>query len=215
MIVVDIESSGLNMAKCGVWQIGALDMGTGQEFIEEARIDDEDEVIEEALRVIGKTEKELRDKKKQSQKQLIEHFFSWLKRFDERLIAGDNVGFDIYFIQNKCLKYGIQEKFLDAMGYKGFDLPTLAQIKYREKFGKLKVKEGVNDMGLKNILEFCGMKDERTQLNKGKVVKEGKAHNALEDCRLEAECFSRLLSGKSLFPEYSKFPIPENLRSKK
>jgi len=193
MIVIDIEASGLNMGKCGIWQIGAVDLKSGEEFLEESRIDDEDEIMEEAMKVIGKTEAELRDKNKQTQKELIKNFLNWLKQFKERIIAGDNVGFDIYFIQNKCLKYGIQEKFLDIMSYKGFDLPTLAQLRHKEKYGKFKMREGLNDMGLRNILEFCGMKDERIQLNKGKVVKEGKLHNALEDAKLEALCFKKLI----------------------
>ena len=55
-------------------------------------------------------------------------------------------------------------------------------------------------MNLKKILAFCGMEDERGY------------HNALEDCKIEAECFNRLIYGKNLFPEYSKFEIPEYLK---
>jgi len=45
-------------------------------------------------------------------------------------------------------------------------------------------------------------------------LKEGKAHNALEDCRLEAECFSRLVYGQNLIQEYARFPIPKYLTKK-
>ena len=37
-------------------------------------------------------------------------------------------------------------------------------------------------------------------------------NNALEDAKLTAECFSRLLNGKNLFPEYAKFKIPDYLK---
>ena len=57
-------------------------------------------------------------------------------------------------------------------------------------------------MGLKNILTFCGMQDNR------------KVHNALEDAKLTAECFSRLVYGKNLFPEYAQFKIPMGLKKK-
>ena len=77
MIVVDIETSGLNPVKCGIWQIGAIDLDSGESFFQESRIDDEDVVEQGALNVIGKTEQELRNSDKQSQKELLEQFFNW------------------------------------------------------------------------------------------------------------------------------------------
>ena len=54
-------------------------------------------------------------------------------------------------------------------------------------------------MNLPNILKFCGILDNRNK------------HNALEDAKLTAECFSRLLNGKVLFNEYEKYPVPNYL----
>ena len=77
MIVLDIEASGLDSGRCGIWQIGALDFENPDNyFLEEGRIDDEDIVEQDALKVIGKEESELRDKTKQSQKQLIINFLN-------------------------------------------------------------------------------------------------------------------------------------------
>jgi len=56
-------------------------------------------------------------------------------------------------------------------------------------------------MDLPKILEFVGLRDER------------KFHNALEDCKLEAECFSRIIYGKNLLLEYSDFLIPGYLKN--
>ena len=47
-----------------------------------------------------------------------------------------------------------------------------------------------------------------------KVIREGNPHNALEDSKLTAECFSRLLYGKNVFPKYSQFKIPRYLEVK-
>ena len=55
-------------------------------------------------------------------------------------------------------------------------------------------------MGLKNTLKFCGMADNR------------KNHNALEDAKLTAECFSRIVNGNILFSEFKDFKIPEYLK---
>jgi len=189
MIVVDLETSGVTPEKNGIWQIGAVDLETGEEFFEESRIDDEDGITEEALKVIGKTEEELRDKNKQSQKELIEHFLIWIGKRKIKNLVCQNPQFDIGFLWNKARKYGLEITF----HYRAFDLHTLAQVKYYEKNGKFLVEEDHSGMNLSKILEMCGKKDERIQLEEGKVVKEGKPHNALEDAKLEAECFKKLM----------------------
>ena len=51
-IVLDLETSGIDKVKCGVWQIGAYDLNTMEEFFDDARIDDEDKVEEGALKLI-------------------------------------------------------------------------------------------------------------------------------------------------------------------
>lgn len=195
MIVVDIESSGLDSGRCGIWQIGALELeNPSNTFFEEGKIDDEDKVEKEALLVIEKKESELRDKNKQSQKKLIENFLEWCRTCQMKVIAGQNVGWDVSFIQNKCIRYGIDDKFREAIGQRVIDLHTLAQIKYKEQKGKFKLKEkGSSDMNLPNVMEFCGMEDKRKIVYSGKVVKEGEPHNAFTDAKLTAECIRRLL----------------------
>ena len=199
-IVLDIETSGIDKVRCGIWQIGAYDLSTGTEFLQEGRLDDEDEIVnggqKPVLEIAGKTEEELRDKNKQSQKQLLENFFDWV---DERLMKNflcQNPQFDVAFLEIKAMKYGLKIPF----HYRSFDLHNLAQVKYHDSHNGFLIKDGHSDMGLGNILEFCGMKDNR------------KDHNALEDCKLTGECFSRLMYGKNLFPEYAQYEIPEVLK---
>jgi len=215
MIVLDIESSGLDTGKCGIWQIGAFELENPEnQFLEEARIDEEDIVKPDSILVTGKTEEEMRNKEKQSQKQLILNLFEWVKTCENKLIIGQNIGWDLTFIQNKCLKYGIQDIFRKISGFKGLDTYSIAQLKHLEKKGEFSIKEdGRGDMGLHKVLEFCGMEDKRIGLDeKNKVKKEGTPHNALEDCKLTGECFYRLMYGKNLFSEYSKYKIPEVLK---
>ena len=99
---------------------------------------------------------------------------------------------DKYKLKSKCFGFPDYHKI--------FDLHTLAQIIYYLKNNNFFMKEDHSDMGLTNTLEFCGMKDNR------------KAHNALEDAKLTAECFSRLVYGKSLFLEYAQFKISMELK---
>jgi len=199
-IVLDIETSGINKIKCGIWQIGAIDLETGEEFFDEGRIDDGDIISvsgkKPALEVIGKTEEELRDKNKQSQKQLLENFFKWI---DKRLMKNflcQNPQFDVAFLEIKAMKYGLKIPF----HYRSFDLHNIAQTRFYDLNKKFLIKEDHSDMGLTNILKLCGMEDNR------------KAHNALQDCKLTGECFYRLIKGKNLFPEYSQYEIPEVLK---
>ena len=55
-------------------------------------------------------------------------------------------------------------------------------------------------MNLTEVLKFVGMQDNRIM------------HNALEDVKLTAECFYRIIYGKNLFAEFKEFQIPSYLK---
>ena len=209
MIILDLETSGLSLEKSGIWQIGAIDTITKEEFLDEAKIDDEDEISQEALKIIGKTEEYLRDSSKQSQKQMIVNFLGWVEKRKHRNFLCQNPMWDLGWLTVRMGKYGLKKTF----GHRSFDLHTIAQTKYKETYGKFLLKDdGKSDMNLSKILGFCGLEDKRMLIHYGEVVQEGAPHNALEDCKIEGECFSRLIEGKNLFPEFSQYEIPEVLR---
>jgi len=197
MIVLDIETSGLSKTKCGIWQIGAIDLENPKNyFLQEARIDQDDLIEEGAVKGHGKNEEYLRNPGQQSQKQLLENFFGWMENRSFKNFLCQNPQFDVGWIEVKAEKYSLHIPF----HRRSFDLHTAAQIIYHQKHKKFLIKNDRSDMDLTNILSFVGMQDNR------------KEHNALEDCKLTAECFSRLLDGKNLFPEYSEFKIPDYLK---
>ena len=218
MIVLDIETSGFDTGRCGIWQIGALEFeNPDNSFLDECRLDSEDKIEEGALIVTGKTREDLLDAKKQAQKSLVSGFLDWARGIPEKIYAGHNVGWDLSFIQNRCFKYGLEKKSGEAIGQSArvFDLHTIAQNDYARKKGHFYLKpDGTSAMSLPEVLKYCGIKDPRIQLNGTEVVKQGTAHSALEDVRLEAECFSRILYGRVLFPEYAQFEIPKYLQVK-
>jgi len=212
---VDIETSGLDMGKNGIWQIGALDLDNpSNQFCQECRIDNDELIMPEALVITGKTEEELRDKNKQSQTELILNFLDWASGIKNKMFVGQNVGFDYLFIQHKFFKYGLREKFHGVISPKNMDLHPLAQIRYKEVNGKFFLKEnGSSDFSLSKICNFCGFDDCRRNLDSsGKFVKEGIPHDALFDAKISAECFSRLMYGKNLLEEFKDFKIPEYLK---
>ena len=202
MIVLDIETTGLTH-DCGICEIGAINLDKPNDyFLQNCKIDKEDTITQEALKVNGKTREQLYDVNKQTQKQMIGNYLGWVDKQSEKMFYGQNVGWDISMIQARCMKYNLRNKFIEIHGQRGMDLHVLAQEKYKEINGKFLLKEnGMSAMNLSKILEFCGIKDRR------------KEHNALEDCRLEGEALYRAGFGKNLFPEYAKFKIPDYLKN--
>jgi DNA polymerase III epsilon subunit-like protein len=196
MIVVDIETSGLDPIKCGLWQIGAVDLDSKRVFFEESRIDDEDFVEESALKVIGKSEEDLRSPYKESQKQLLDNFFNWCSSCNDKICICQHPQFDISYLMIKARKYGIEF----PLSFRAFDLHSFASLKHFQLKGLFLKSEGFSDMKLSNILSFVGMRDNRD------------AHNALEDAKLTSECFYRIVYGKLFFDEYSPYSIPDYLK---
>ena len=144
MISVDLETSGIDFNKCGILQIGAIDLETGEEFMEECKIDDEDEIVDEptakrtVFETIGKTEEELRDKNKQTQKELLQKFFDWVKTSNERVFLCQNPQFDMASLWSKARKYELEIPFQ----HRAFDLHSIAQTKYQEMNKEFKMKKG-------------------------------------------------------------------------
>ena len=189
MIALDIETSGLDMEKCGIFQIGALEIESNKEFFEEARIDESDLILDQALEITGKSENDLRDKNKQGQKQMLEKFFKFVENCKIKNFLCQNPQFDIPRIEVKAKKYGLKTPF----HYRAFDLHSIAQAVYYKNHGKYLFKDGKSDLGLSNILKLVGKEDERIIMKDGKIIKQGKAHNALEDAKLITECFKKLM----------------------
>ncbi len=211
MIVIDIETSGLDFMKNGIISIGAIDFNNPDNFFyEECRIDDEDEITEGAMKINGFGEEEFRSRDKQSQEELIKNFYGWLEKQEVKMLAGHNVGFfDLNFIKQKAEKYGVKIK----SRYRNLDLCSVSQTLYFQVNKRFLLDElNENAMNLSKVLEFCGLSDDRISFEENKVKRDGKPHNSLEDAKLAAECFSRLINGKDLFKEFSKFPVPNYLR---
>ena len=208
MIILDLESSGGPAERVGLWQIGAIDLDTMDEFFSESRIDEEDLITQDSLKIIGKTEKELRDSSKQTTKEMLISFFKWIeKRKTKNFLSQCPQVLDFPILRMKAEKYNL--KF--PIAYRTFDLHSIAQTIYYQINKKFLYVGDSSDMGLANIQNFCGMKDTRVHIKEGKVTQDGTPHNALEDAKIQAECFSRLVYGKSLLQEYAQFPIPDYL----
>jgi len=199
MIVVDIETSGLNFLKNGIWQIGAIDTDDSDNFfLDECRIDDEEIATKEALDICGITEQYIRNKHAQSQKELLEKFFKWCNKSKSRNFVCQNPQFDTTFLRTKAEKHDLDYPF----HFRSYDLHSIASLKYMDIYGELPVEKGFSNMNLSNILFFCGMRDTRDK------------HNALEDAKMTAECFVRIVYCKTFLKEFEQYQLPDYLKPK-
>ncbi len=198
MIVVDVETTGIEPSKHSIVSIGAVDFfAPDNQFYEECSIWDGAETTKEALRITGFTEEQVRDKSKMPLRHAIQKFSVWLSTRKYKTIAGHNIAFDRSFLKSSAERYGIHLPLL----YRVIDLHTLVYIHHLMR----NLTSHVDEQG-------------RTKLNSDVVFNyvglppEPMPHNALFGAKIMAEAFSRLTYGKNLLKEFERYPIPNYLQ---
>jgi DNA polymerase III epsilon subunit-like protein len=199
MVIVDLETSGLNPQKNSIISIGAVNFfKPDQTFYGECRIRSGSLIDEKSLIIAGFTAEQCQDTQKQSESDLIKKFLNWLTEQENQTIAGQNPHFDLSFL-NMARK---ASKIEFVFGFRTVDLHSVAFAKYLEVDIEIPLRNQRTDINLDTILEFCGL-PERVG-----------SHNALEDSLLEAECFSRIIYGENLIEKFNTFEIPNHLKRK-
>lgn len=198
MIVLDIETTGLDPDLHGIVSIGAIDLGNPNDtFYEECRIREGEKIDDNALEVNGFTMDECRDKAKQSTRDLIQHFEAWLNDRTVKMIGGLHVGaFDVPFFNKKAVQVGLRTR----LHKRSIDLHSVAYAKMQELGKVVPMTDGWSVMDTDFIHPFCGL------------PKEPRPHNALNGAKWEAESLYRLMNGKNLLPMFTRYPIPEYLK---
>lgn len=193
MIVVDVETSGVDPYKNSLLSVGALDFDNPEnQFYEECRVWDGAHVEDEALEINGFTREEVTNPRKKSDREVVEDFLRWVESCEEHTIAGQNPSFDRDFLRITAYRYHLNWPLADRT----IDLHSVAYYHMIRQGTPPPRENKRSDLNLAKILKYVGLNIER-----------GK-HNALEDTRLEAEVFSRLFYGRPLFSEFEKFKIP-------
>lgn len=184
MIILDIETGGLDPQKNALLSIGAVDYDNGDEFYIESRAMWQSQLDAKALEVNGFTLEQALDINKPTPIEAYIKFQSWAAG-RHGLLAGQQVGsLDIPFLRDihaaiERLVNGecnppvptVIDGFLPwQFGYRSVDLHSVAFA----KFGK--------SMSLDGILQAVGL------------APEPKPHNALTGARLERDAFKRILS---------------------
>ncbi len=191
MIVIDLEFTGLDPETHSIISLAAIDFEhpTNTLYLE-CKPRPGSEWDEQAATAHGFT-KEYLSKLHLSEKQLLQEFFAWAEKIPNRTLAGQSMAWDMIFLWKGALRYDLKWPFMNKM----IELHTLAWLRHYENNQEIPLKNNVNKLGLDDICLYVGL-DKRVG-----------AHNALDDAKRTAECFSRLLNNKILLKEFEIFPI--------
>ena len=196
MIIVDVETTGLDPKKYSIVSIGAVDFKNSErQFYSECRVWDGALVSEESLEINGLTKEEVRDPNKKPLEEIMNEFKKWVDESSDVTLAGQNPSFDRDFLNNSFRRIGIDFKF----AARNVDLHSVAYYDHIKKGIAIPHKNSHSDLSLDNIAKYVGL------------IEEPKPHNALTGAKLEAEAFSRIMYGKQLLPEFESYKIPKHL----
>jgi DNA polymerase III epsilon subunit-like protein len=196
MLVVDVESSGVDYEKNSIISVGAIDLSNPtNQLYEECRIWEGAHISEEATAIHGVSDAELTDPKRQSEADLVHKFITWAMQLPERTLAGQNVSFDRDFLRAAAHRAGHTEW---PFAHRTIDTHTLCYM-HMVKAGltpPVDPEHHRSALNLDAVLNYCGIPDEP------------KPHNALTGAMSHAEVISRLLYDKKLLPIFEQYDIP-------
>lgn len=193
MIVVDVETTGTDPARHAIVSIGAVDFGRpDRQFYRECRVFDGAQVEAEALAVNGFTLEQVTDPAKATLEETIGHFIAWCRDAENRTLGGHNTAFDRDFLQASADRYNLAWHF----GNRVLDLHSVGWMHMASSGVTIPLRGGRSSLSCDAILQYAGL------------PAEPKPHNGLVGAKMEAEAFSRLVHGRSLFPEFAAHAIP-------
>ncbi|QQG39778.1 MAG: 3'-5' exonuclease [Candidatus Aenigmatarchaeota archaeon] len=190
MIVVDVETTGLNPDRHAIVSIGAVELANPQNiFYAECRAWEGAEVDENALRVNGFSAEQVRDASKKTLDQAMREFLSWTDSCGNTMLAGHNTSFDRDFLSASAKRCGLVWPF----AHRTIDLHTVCYTKL------LQDGQVMDGLSLNKILALVGL------------PREPDPHNALTGAKMEAEALSRLIFKRPLLKEFEGFAVPAHL----
>jgi DNA polymerase III epsilon subunit-like protein len=197
MVILDIETTGLDPETHGLLSIGAIDFTRPRDtFYGECRIRRGEKVSQSALEVNGFTADEVKDPEKQSTEELIKSFELWMNRRNVKVIGGLHIAsFDVPFLVTKAK----QVKASLKLHKRSIDLHSLAYAKMLQLGRIVPLTDGWSVMDVDFIYPFCGL------------PREPKPKNALNGAKWEAECLARLIYGRKLLKSFERYEVPDYL----
>ena len=197
MIIIDVETTGMDYSKHSIIDIGAIDFHQpSNQFQQECRMWSGAEIDPKALKINGFTIKDIISKDKLSLKETIRIFLQWTQQIENRTIAGQNPDFDLGFLKATAKRYGYRLN----LGHRKIDQHSLVYANHLSRGISPPLEGNVSNLNSDYIMQYVGL------------PLEPKPHKALNGAKWEAEAFSRLIYGRILFTEFRKYKIPNYLR---
>lgn len=177
MIVIDVETSGLNAVKHSILSIGAVDFNDPENcFYGECRLREGTLVAESALKINGFRLVQIENNVK-SCEDLLKEFLEWTKSINDKTLAGHNVQFDISFLSESFRFYNLDWIF----GHRHVDLHSVFYFHMLKNNLSIPFNNNRSNIDLDFIINYL------------KLLKREGFHNALEDAKLTCKAFSLLL----------------------
>lgn len=193
MIIVDVETSGVDPNYHSLVSIGAIDFENPDDiFFEECRVFDGARIEKDSLVINGMTEDELFDTNKKSEKEIVQDFILWMKDKSDHTIAGQNPFFDTSFIEAAAHRGGLDI----SIAHRIIDLHSITYFHMLRRGITPPTFNKRTDLNSDKIMEYVG------------IPAEPKPHIAINGAKWEAEAFSRLINEKNLFLEFKEYKIP-------
>jgi DNA polymerase III epsilon subunit-like protein len=197
MIVLDIETTGLDPRRHSIIEVGAVDFDcSGNLFNERCQIWDGAEIDFKALEINGLTLDEIHDQTILTQKELIQRFMIWTDPIEDKTIAGQNVDFDKSFLNESAGRCGLNF----SLGKRKVDQHSIVYAHLLKRNIRPPLKDGFSDLNSDFIMNYVGLPSEP------------KPHRAINGARFEAEALSRLLFGRGMFDDFYNHAIPDYLK---
>ncbi len=193
MLVIDIESSGVDSKVHGILSIGGVDyLNPERRFYGECRLWKDAHIMDDSLEVNGFSRESVWDLSKQSEESLIRDFIDWFSKSENHNLAGQNPHFDLSFLIECCLRNKVEIPFARRL----IDLHSVAIFHMLQSGVEVPSDKGRSNVNSDLIMRYVG------------IPEEPHPHNALNGAIWEAEAFSRFFNGVYLFKQFESYPVP-------
>ena len=195
MIIVDVETTGIDPSKHSILSIGAIDFSNPESRFEiECSAFPGAESEPEALMITGHTRESIFDPTKPSEAEAITKFTEWTRGVPDHTVAGQNCYFDLEFLHAAAHRIHLDLSLPKRI----VDLHSIAwmHIVKRGLLVPIDPKHKRSDMNSDYITEYVG------------IPSESGPHVGINGALWETEAFARLLNDQSLLPEYQSYKIP-------
>lgn len=195
MIIVDVETTGIDPKKHSILSIGAIDFDNPENrFSIECSAFDGAEAEEEALAITGHTKESIFDPSKPSEAEAITKFIEWMKQAKDHTVAGQSCYFDLEFLlaaaHRAHIDISLPKRIVDLHSV------VWAHMISRGIPPAIDSNHKRSNINSDFITNYVG------------IPNEVGPHIGIAGAIWEAESFSRLFYGRSLLPEYNEYKIP-------